>query len=934
MLSSKQYSIACLACLLVLFATKPHANDYDFRILKNETELVSPIKFEQAQYVNKQTDPSFSNKLFNPISLAFEFNAGIYAQEYNFDFNTSLTPRMLDANGSIYFPVLTLNHFPKAEQAPFMSAVRGPYFQSNGQYHSLVNAFVLNRQFFDSEFGNTKTSDNKHVEAQLLDLSIANAISHSAIASTCYAANQTRNQSPIAGKILTTIAKARALDIYKGKKGLDSPIDKLADVTLAIADMSNNVRHKIHADQLASYWLGKADLTQSMLHTRLSDTGDIDYTDALNFLSPLELYLLSTILPQRFYAINGNTNMLTAMDIASLCNTVNTPNHVVTYLSNVFRTFEQQYPSVRDDNLFRHRDLITAARSIRINLPHFFAQVKGKDVSDLDDTVLAPNEWEKALFQKNDGCPTVDLDHYRALKDAYTTIPPFGVSCIKLVWSHNKPTPLNISIRLKEQGEQPLEKLKSIVVYQDLKFKTGFISQETSTNTTSQNGTSYNAVLSVDTLSENQSSQLLRTPINQSYLYFHNIAENIVDTQPIDILVDITQPEIASTITAFDMKQGQNWRTKPTKIVAPTLPNPLYINANLHIDNPSEVSKPKLRLSFMYAPDMEEMTQSLQQVAVDSLSSFSFAGGFGIENETFTQQRSKNVQQLIEKMTSFSRQYAEKSPNNLLEVAITADAVEPGYTGELQNVEIKVSWTDNNGIAGTALSLGPEDLNSHPQAVEYLNNGQLNITRFSPDVFVANFSGILTDEPIHPPMRQKQAHEDRVVTGQANGTVIVTSLSKMEFGERKVDKVNLTQNLLSGIGRLSLGDIDTDQYKPAGDNSLNNKSNSQSGIQAFTPTQATPYCDCSCSQYWNASPAIECIKQCHQEYLYCRVNQPTYTNRVSQYAEEIDFFWEQMGITTPELQTKSKENLVRMTPKQFKLWLDALKLMGYKKRPN
>lgn len=63
--------------------------------------------------------------------------------------------------------------------------------------------------------------------------------------------------------------------------------------------------------------------------------------------------------------------------------------------------------------------------------------------------------------------------------------------------------------------------------------------------------------------------------------------------------------------------------------------------------------------------------------------------------------------------------------------------------------------------------------------------------------------------------------------------------------------------------------------------------------------------------------------------MVCREQAPeTRKNRLTEHAEAIEFYWNAMGITTPETQAASKEAILGMSDREFQSLLDGIEFIG------
>ncbi|MEM7692303.1 MAG: hypothetical protein AAF194_07675, partial [Pseudomonadota bacterium] len=325
----------------------------------------------------------------------------------------------------------------------------------------------------------------------------------------------------------------------------------------------------------------------------------------------------------------------------------------------------------------------------------------------------------------------------------------------------------------------------------------------------------------------------------------------------------VVSPNTRTKIDAVDIVKGESRKDPPKEVRAPSLPNPLYTPASFDLETLEDDREPKLIITFTHTKGMEALYEEYAKVTSDTMNTVESNGMLASRfAEEYLDNRVGNLSNLAAEMRKITENALNNSFNETINVIIEAPAPAFGYTGALNDVLISVNWSDKEGKPYDAESIGPEDLSPSEHATKYLNNGTLNILEFSPQIFVAEFSGRLTDETILPPMGPPIKHLDRVVTGSASGTIVISNLSLQTAGDRELDQeyfFNRQQAGLDLIERVSKSpsknpneDNDSDgfEYSSGGSRSGNSGSGSLGIANRFAAS--APACDCSCDAYWSS----------------------------------------------------------------------------------
>ncbi len=955
----------CLIFALALGCwTTAWAQAYEFRVIDQKTSLGDEIGFYGRDYADNRSYRLLSNEQPLSLEIALGQYADIYAKEYQFDFYRSLISPAVDERGKPFFPIVSMRDTPKSKHPPYTDFLRGPSYTSHKNFDDLGNALILtDGGFWAATQYKFPFEASVPFELRYPFLGAAATLTQTAISSECerdiwpdYTKSHTNDigikQYPtLTNTVLNNLAIARAIDIWEGnskKFNDDRSTAKMAAIADAIAKMSldNRRRYKEKAERLAEAWLGRYNLSQGgITSAKLGLAGS-----AARFLSPIELIDMSQELPSSFYWQNSKqVNMLKDFKLDFDCSERIQAEQAAQIIADAFKSSEQYLPARDNGTPFRHRDILVQAQIKKIQLPYIAAEQQLKDVSIYENTLLSPDTWEKSLFNNGKGCTAVNLDNHPAGFFGDMKVTAFGAKCLKLTWSHDETKPLSIDVRTPDEGEDPAKTLDSIRTYQDMRRLTGI----TTRLLQYQDGKSTSGLKSYLSVTENFMRDIggAKSDKKETRLYFHNVAKEISNTRDLNIEVTITTPKTEANITAVDYKKGKKNTDPPIVRRMPALPKSLVTSATIDLQSKKEYSDPKLTLTFSHLSEFNDIYEDIAKVQADGLSDLSTAGGsdLGVGNpEEFTQKRAENVTSLLKKMMELQKNAQNEQYGESIHVIIEAPAPPFGYTGTIDDVLISVNWQDSEGKPGDAESIGPSDMSASPYNEVYLNNGILNVTKFTPELFVATFSGTLTDDPILPPMGPRVPHKDRVVTGQASGTLVIAMPDLGAQEDREIATQYLEQDLTLNYERLS----NENKYDPLGDSSNDSgdgrtgNTNSPAGLASSGINNHG--CNCSCDVYWNGvdsgqgystAPSKACVSHCAEEYMLCRAKPPKSAipkakttvakgeQRRVAYAEEIEFYARSIGLNTPEMIEAYAQGIVNASDDEVRQLLEIVKKM-------
>ncbi|MEM8562932.1 MAG: hypothetical protein AAGF57_11890 [Pseudomonadota bacterium] len=931
--------------LLLLTTTIPlFAHPYEFRAVGKDQDLGTTIGLYGDTYVNLLRDPLVDGFNEQVIPL-FNKMAGRYAREYSFDFHTSITPSIVDDAGFRFFPVLTVKEFEETKTAPYLQSVRGAYFSDAGEPIGYANAYTLSDHYFGPRMRDIETYKHasEHLERRYRGLAIANALAQSAVNSECNQANwpdfnvahKPHDNAHLTHRnhnLLSTLAMARALDIWDGPDGFvdRGSFSRVAAVADTIARMELHPEYSDISRQLAGSWLGVNNMEGQPGGVMTTHYGNFE---ANPILTPIGLLIMAREWPTISYRVGAELNMLKDFDVEYICNEMpDTTVAVTKLLADTFSAFENSVSQHAQDVDFRHRRGLVVSRQVKIKLPFYAAAAQGKTPEIYKGTFLEPTTWESSLFDSI-GCEELPYADIQNGQSWSLDIAPFAVRCIKLTWEHEGAKPLNVSITVQNEGEDALKDLESFVMFQDFQHKVGALTQEFNVSPHNPSKSS-SGVLNYFLATESKSPAEWEKNEKVSYIYLHNVAKNITDTRRLKFEMKFVSPNTRAQVAAVDLVKVGNGQAPSREVKAPIPPDALFTPASFDLETLEDDPDPKLKLSFSYAQGMEGLYSDLARAASDATTNVTDAGAMSEgQREDLLAERLSNLDSISQNMRDIQNRVLADNYKDSVVVIIEAPAPPFGFIGEISDVLISVNWSDADGRPYDAESIGPSDLAAATTAEKYLNNGKLKISEFSRELFIATFEGTLTDEPILPPMGPPVPHRDRVVTGKAKGTIVISGLPLQRAAGMEIDVEFSEEEMLGGsdqiarLTKLPFGDA----FDPAGPRSRSDAMAGGSGGGA-SPVALT--CDCSCDAYWDGGVVSRpCLRRCETDYLMCREQQSQPSDgRMETHAEAIEFYWKMMGVQTPEQKQLSTEKIINLTPANFEALLDGIELMGGPKR--
>ena len=930
--------------LLIAISTSTSAEPYEFRAVGKDQELGTTISLYGDTYVNLLRDPLVDGFDEQVIPL-FSKMAGRYAREYNFDFHTSITPSIVDEAGFRFFPVLTVSEFEETKTAPYLHSVRGAHFSDAGEPIGYANAYTLSDQYFGPRMRYPDMNKNAsvHLERRYRGLAIANALAQSAVNSQCDQATwpdftgahipqenaylTKRNHN-----LLSTLAMARALDIWDGPDGFvdRGSFSRVAAVADTIARMELHPDYTDISRQLAGSWLGMNNMESEPGGVMTTHYGNFD---ANPILTPIGLLIMAREWPTANYRVGAELNLLKNFDVEYICNKLpNKTEAVAKMLADTFSAFEGSVSQHAQDVDFRHRRSLVVGRQVKIKLPYYAAAAQGKTPDIYKGTFLEPEAWESRLFDSI-GCEELPYADVTRGQSWSLDIAPFAVRCIKLTWEHEGAKPLNVSVTVQNEGDDALKDLESIVMFQGFQHKVGALTQEFNVSPHNPSKSS-SGVLNFFLATESKSPAEWEKNKKVSYIYLHNVAKDITDTRRLKFEMKFVSPNTQAQVAAVDLVEVDNGQAPAMEVKAPITPDALFTPASFDLETLQDDPDPKLKMSFSYAKGMEGLYSDLAKAASDATTNVTDAGAMTErQRDDLLAERLSNLDSISQNMRDIQNRVLTDNYKDSVVVIIEAPAPPFGFIGDINDVLISVNWSDADGRPYDAESIGPSDLAPAATAEKYLNNGKLRISEFSRELFIATFESTLTDEPILPPMGPPMPHLDRVVTGKAKGTIVISGLPLQRAADMEIDVDFSEEEMLAGsdqIARLTRLPFD-DTFDP---NKSRNRSDSMAGGFGGGASPVTLICDCSCDTYWAGGVVSRpCLRQCEADYMMCRDQQSQQSDgRMEAHAEAIAFYWKMMGVQTPEQKVISTETIINLTPEKFEALLDGIELMGGPKR--
>jgi len=362
------------------------------------------------------------------------------------------------------------------------------------------------------------------------------------------------------------------------------------------------------------------------------------------------------------------------------------------------------------------------------------------------------------------------------------------------------------------------------------------------------------------------------------------------------------------------------------------MPSDLTTRVSFDLQSAEDYAEPKLILTYTYVKGMDDMMGALAKTIGTATAPVTGLKHTLILKDGKTEvdlieEQANTVQSLADQLKLLQAGALNNRFPETVNVVIEAPAPRPGFTGTIDDVLISVNWTDETGRPHDVESIGPEDMSPAPTFERYLNNGTLNITRFDRSMFIANYQGVLTHEPVLPPMQPSKPHINRDVAGFAQGTVVASGYDVAVNGDREVVGIAQDFEALGATGERLRAGRDPTKEEMASQGRTGNAE--RQDVTRVGIGSAPANCNCSCETYWESNVSPVCTSLCRAEYMICRNQTPANRpERFVEHAEAIAFFWEAMGITTPETQAISREKILAMSEREFQGLLEGVEMIG------
>ena len=926
---------ACLVATFVASAEQPTFLVIDSnKAPESERVFIVPGAAKAPVYAAAEADT------VRMIEDAFKRAAIAHEALYGTPFDDSVVPRMDWFAFKSIVPIYISDDFAQLDpKLPIMS-VEGPIIYADGKY-DVRSSIPLVRKSYFSALEKDKAGPRQWIAAQLHDLPVSHSVAafHQAancrnwpLRSSTYAANRAANwltgRATSTMTFFSTVTRAKALQglgEMNPNVGNGYRAAALTAHAIARAEALGMPEDEVEAE--IEKWLGGTSLKFPSFRSAQSDdrVGNA-------FADPFLLSLLSGIGPQELYGLPaGAFNAFAQFDAKFACADEDAfEDDPMKYLDAFQDAFDAEAARVGNPNISLARALVYAQLH-KIYLPHIAANQSLNSIESYDRTFLEREKWLKRIFKSpngGDACVTIDFEDNR-WHEISGEILPFGVHCIRITGAErDEVRNFTVSLTLLDANDTEAD-YDDLMVSASARGTPGLLSRSTAPSFAE--GGKFLKTWIFDTAPRSEAA--LREPDGSKLLFLFNVAERLSETKTRRVRIDLVQGGATNSITARRRVQ-ENGRNKPaSEYQMPAIPGDLTTRVSFDLQSQEEYANPKLILTYTYGKGMEGLMNALSEAttaATAPITGVKYPMMLqGSKSEVdIIQDQAEAVSSLAEQLKKLQNDYLNNRFEETVTVVIEAPAPEPGFTGLIEDVLISVNWSDKNGKPHEVETIGPEDMSASPDNQTYLNNGTLNVRRFDRSVFIADYSGQLTHEPVLPPMRARQPHLNRDIAGTAKGTVVASGFDVA---------TNETRDVIQDFGALTeLGGIaeqirnrtipieDADEKTPS--QAEDGQSTASSGIGAGS---ASANCNCDCETYWQANVSPACTSICRAEYKLCRAEGPvTRGNRLTEHAEAIEFYWQALGISTPEMQQASREAILNMSDQEFQYLLDGVVTMG------
>lgn len=915
------------------------AQSPEFLIINDDKEPTSEQIFLSPRGAATPIIASAKDETFSKIEDAFERAANAHEALYGTPFSPSVAPRIDVAGYKSIVPIYISEDFVNLDPSFPIMSVEGPAIYADGLYYLRSPTPLIRKSYF-SAIEQDLTGPKQWIEAQIHDLPISHSIAAFHQASQCknwpIQPNSLGELGLVAGligrrtstmKFFSTITHAKALQgLAEMHPAVSSDYEAAAITAHAIARAETKGMPNDAVEAEIEKWLGGTSLKYPAFRSAWTEAGVPDA-----FADPFLLTLMASTSPQELYGINpGGFNALAQFDTAFACADADAyRDRPFKYVDAFQDAFDAEALRIGKPEMKLSRALLHAQLH-KIYLPQIVANQTDNPIEAYESTFLDREKWLQRVFKSRTGDKTcIEIDFEETSWHEITgEILPFAVHCFRIKGADAEDV-RNFTVSVTIEGDNETEKdYSDIHITASSKGSIGLVSK--SNAVFSDQGGDFLKTWIFDTAP--RSEPALQEPDGSKLLFLFNIADRLSETTARRVRIDMVQGGATNSITAIRRVQ-ENGRNKPaTEYRLPAMPSDLTTRVSFDLQSKQEYANPKLILTYTYAKGMEDTMTALAKVSSDAMApvtgiKYPIMLKGGMTQIDLIEEQSNAVNDLAEKLKQLQKNAQNNRFPESVNVIIEAPAPEPGYTGTIEDVLISVNWSAPDGKPHSVESIGPKDMSTSPNNEIYLNNGTLNVKRFDNGVFIADYKGQLTHEPVLPPMRARQPFLNRDVAGSAQGTVVATGSDVAFSGDREiVENFSVFEELGAVAERIQSGSVPTEEELAEGTLVRTGSADrrASSGIGS-----APANCNCSCDTFWEGAVSGQCTSLCRAEYMVCREQRPvTRESRLTDHAEAIEFYWTAMGITTPETQAASKEAILGMSDSEFQGLLDGVEFIG------
>ena len=915
------------------------AQSPEFLIINDGKEPTSDRIFLSPRGAAVPVTVDAKEETFGKIEDAFKRAATAHEALYGTPFGPSVAPRIDVVGFKSIVPIYISDDFVNLDpNFPIMS-VEGPAIYADGLYYLRSPTPLLRKSYF-SAIEQDLAGPKQWIEAQIHDLPISHSIAAFHQASKCknwpIRANTSDEIGLIAGligrrtstmKFFSTVTNAKALQglaAMHPNVGSDYVAATITAHAIARAESRGMPADAVEAE--IEKWIGGTSLKYPAFRSNWSEAGVADA-----FADPFLLTLMSSTSPQELYGIKpGGCNALAQFDTAFACADADAyRDRPLKYIDAFQDAFNAEALRIGKPEMKLSRALLHAQLH-KIYLPQIVANQTDNPLEAYDSSFLNRAKWLDRIFKSRTGNHTcIEIDFKEAgWNEISGEIEPFAVHCFRIKGADAENV-RNFTVSVTIEGDDETEEdYSDIHITASSKGSVGLVSKSNAVY--SDQGGDFLKTWIFDTAP--RSNPAVQEPDGSKLLFLFNIADRLSETKARRVRIDMVQGGATNSITAIRRVQ-ENGRNKPaTEYRLPAMPSDLTTRVSFDLQSKEEYADPKLILTYTYARGMENTMAALAKASSSAMApvtglKYPIMLKGGMTQIDLIEEQSNAMNDLAEQLEQLQTNAQNNRFPETVNVIIEAPAPEPGFTGTLEDVLISVNWSSPDGKPHSVESIGPKDMSTSPNNEIYLNNGTLNIKRFDRGVFIADYKAQLTHEPVLPPMRARQPFLNRDVAGHAQGTVVATGSDVAFSGDREiVENFAVFEELGAVAERIRSGSMPTEEEMAESTLVRTGSADrrASSGIGS-----APANCNCSCETFWEQAVSSQCASMCRAEYMVCREQAPeTRKNRLTEHAEAIEFYWNAMGITTPETQAASKEAILGMSDREFQSLLDGIEFIG------